>query len=294
MTQTRTFGAQSMAGTLKKALVHRPGAEFNNPTMYRAFGYQGEFPVLTDAQEEHDEMVQAMRDWGVEVVYLGEAGADLIGSTYVTDNALITDYGAIISRVGKEQRRGEEDQMAKRLAELGIPILTTIEAPGTFEGGGETIWLDRDTLLVGHTYRTNTAAYEQVKQVLEGKINVIQCEMPHYKGPGTVLHLGSVISMVDKDLVVGYEKLMPISLAKMLHERNVEILSIPEEEWATSASNVLAVAPRKAVMVEGNPVTKRLLEENGVEVKTIKGRWTCYDRCAGPTCMTMSLLRDYE
>lgn len=289
----RTYGAQSMVGRLRKALVHRPGVEFSDVDNYRRFGFTGESPVLEEAQQEHDQLVEAMTTWGVEIVYLGDVDSKMTGSTYVTDNALITDYGAIVSRVGKQARRGEEARMAQRLTELGIPILYTIQEPGTFEGGGETIWLDHETLLVGHTYRTNTPAYEQMKSILAGKVNVIQCEMPHYKGPGTVLHLGSVISMIDHDLCVGLEPLMPISMVKLLNERGIKILPILQEEFATSASNVLAVAPRKAIMIEGNPVTKRLLEENGVEVKEITGKWTGYDRCAGPTCMSMSLLRNY-
>ncbi len=291
--QTRTFGAQSMVGPLKRALIHRPGPEFSDEGNFRAFGFTGELPDLAKAQAEHDAFAKALRDYGVEIEYLGEALPQCTGTTYVTDSAIVTDQGAILSRLGKVQRRGEETVVAKRLLSLGIPILYTIQAPGTLEGGGETIWLDHDTLLMGDTYRTNTAAYQQVKSLLGEKVDVIQFQLPHYKGPGTVLHLGSVMSMIDHNLCAAYLPLMPVAMVKLLQEREIETVSIEEDEFLHSASNILTVAPRKVIMLSGNGKIQRKLEEKGVEIKLFEGKYTGHARYAGPTCMTMSLLREY-
>lgn len=291
----KKFGAQSNVGTLKKALIHRPGFEFANPEVFLPY-YENEQPVpdLAKAQAEHDEFAQCLKDYGVEVEYLGKVAPDKISSIYATDMALITDEGAIISRPGKEERLGEELVTEKKLKEMGIPIIGKITAPATFEGGGETIWLDHDTLLVGSTYRTNDEGFQQLKAMLDGKINCIQMQMSYYKGPKKCLHLGSCISMIDKDLCVGYLPLMPIPLVKLLEEKEIKILPVPEDEFLRSAVNILAVAPRKVVMISNNPVTKKLLLENGVEVKEFNGELCCSTRYAGPTCLTMSVLRDYD
>lgn len=282
-----------MVGKLRKALIHRPGFEFSNEKNFRNFGFTGELPVLEEAQAEHDAFSQALVDFGVEVEFLDEVEHQYTGSTYITDNGIITDQGVIISRLGKEQRQGEEKAIAKKLLEMDIPILYTVQAPATIEGGGETIWLDHDTLLVGNTFRTNHQGFEQVKSVLGSKVDVIQFQLPYYKGKGTVLHLGSLMSMISHNLCVAYLPLMPIAMYNLLQEREIEIISISEAEFAKSASNILAVEPEKVIMIEGNLETQRQLEERGVEVKTIPGKWTGYGRCAGPTCMTMSIYREY-
>ena len=49
-----------------------------------------------------------------------------------------------------------------------------------------------------------------------------------------------------------------------------------------------------SIMLDGNPRVKEELEKRGCEVKVMPGNWTGYDRHAGPTCMTMSVLREYE
>ncbi len=292
--EKRTYGAQSMYAPLKKALIHRPGPEFSDHNNYRNFGFTGSFPILNEAQHEHDIFASYLKKWGVDVEYAEECPIQFTGLTYITDNGIITDKGAIISRPGKPQRIGEEAVAAKKLLSMGIPIYYTVHAPGTVEGGGETIWLDHDTLLIGNTYRTNTAAYEQLKYLLAPDgIQVIQFQLPHYLGPGTVLHLGSVCSLLDKDLAVIYSKLMPVAMYKLLLEREIKCIDITDEEFSHSASNILAVAPRKLIMLEGNPRVKKELEDHGCEVKEMPGRWTGYDRHAGPTCMTMSVLREY-
>ena len=150
----KLYGAQSNVGTLKKALLHRPGYEFANPDVFIPY-YEGEkeVPNLEKAQKEHDEFADALRSFGVEVEYLGDVDDDKLSSVYATDMAIILDDGAIISRPGKEERLGEESVTEKRLIEMGIPIIGHITAPGTFEGGGETLWLDQKTLLVGSTDR---------------------------------------------------------------------------------------------------------------------------------------------
>lgn len=108
----------------------------------------------------------------MEVEYLGEVADDKISSIYATDMAIITDEGAVISRPGKEERLGEETVTEVKLKEMGIPVIGRITEPATFEGGGETIWLDHDTLLVGSTYRTNQEGFDQLKEILEGKSSV--------------------------------------------------------------------------------------------------------------------------
>ena len=58
--------------------------------------------------------------------------------------------------------------------------------------------------------------------------------------------------------------------------------------------NVLAVSPRQAIMVEGNPVTQKRLEEKGVTVYTYDGSEVSIKGAGGPTCLTRPFSRTTE
>jgi N-dimethylarginine dimethylaminohydrolase len=97
---------------------------------------------------------------------------------------------------------------------------------------------------------------------------------------------------LDVDLAAVQYPLLPIPLAEMLLQRGVRLVQVPEEEMRTKGCNVLALGPRKGVMVEGNPRTQRALEAEGVEVLTYPGQELSVNRGGGPTCLTRPLLRE--
>jgi dimethylargininase len=55
--------------------------------------------------------------------------------------------------------------------------------------------------------------------------------------------------------------------------------------------NVLALAPRRALAIEGNGETRRRMEAAGVEVLTYAGREISRKGDGGPTCLTKPLSR---
>ena len=55
--------------------------------------------------------------------------------------------------------------------------------------------------------------------------------------------------------------------------------------------NVLAVAPRVCVMLEGNPVTRQRLEDAGAQLHTYRGEEISVPGSGGPTCLTRPVLR---
>jgi len=97
--------------------------------------------------------------------------------------------------------------------------------------------------------------------------------------------------MVDDDLAVVYLPLLPVSFWRLLRDRGIRLVEVPEAEFATQAPNVLALAPRKLLMLEGNPVTQRRLEEAGCEVLTYRGREISLKAEGGPTCLTRPVWR---
>jgi dimethylargininase len=58
-------------------------------------------------------------------------------------------------------------------------------------------------------------------------------------------------------------------------------------------TNVLALAPGRCLMLDGNPTGKRRLEEAGCEVLTYRGDEISHKAEGGPTCLTRPILREY-
>ncbi len=287
---TRHYGSQSMVAPLRTVLVKRPEEAFavSDPV---AWHYTGR-PDLVIAQQEHDGLVALLRQGGAEVVYHDEPQPDHADAIFAFDPALVTDYGAIILSMGKPRRRGEEAAMARRFEQLGVPILYSLHGDACAEGG-DLMWIDHDTLAVGLGFRTNAEGVRQLREALSGVgVKVIPVELPYYTGPEACLHLLSLMSLVDDHTAVIYPPLIAVPFWQELQRRDFKLIEIPEEEFLTMGTNVLALAPRKCLMLEGNPVTKRLLEEAGCEVKTYKGNEISLKAEGGPTCLTRPILRD--
>lgn len=242
---------------------------------------------------EFGALEQLLFQEGVELIYLPHNANAGIDSIYVHDPVVITRRGAILGYMGKAQRAGEPDAAASYLRQIGVPILGRIEGPGLLEGG-DVLWLDERTVAVGQGYRTNVEGLRQFQSLLldAGLVDeVIPVPLPHWTGPNDCLHLLSFISPVDHDKAVVYSRLMPVPFRQRLLERGMTLIEVPEEEYDSLACNVLAVAPGRCLMVEGNPRTQRRLEEAGVHVRTFPARDLCIKGGGGPTCLTRPLLR---
>jgi N-dimethylarginine dimethylaminohydrolase len=97
--------------------------------------------------------------------------------------------------------------------------------------------------------------------------------------------------VLDADLAVGYLPMMPVRLVELLHDRGMQIVEVPEEEFASMGPNVLALGPREALALDGNPVTRGRMEAVGVEVTTYAGEHISRNGDGGPTCLTRALER---
>lgn len=276
-----------MFDPLRRVLVKRPDEAFavEDPERW----HYTSRPDLDEARREHDALVAILTGAGAEVIDHPEPQPDRADSIYVFDPALITDRGAVILRMGKELRRGEEAAMARRLEEIGVPVLAELRGDALAEGG-DLLWLDSETLAAGQGFRTNAEGLRQLREILTG-VEVLPVELPYFTGPEACLHLLSLISIVDRDLAVVYPPLMPVSFWRMLRDRGFRLVEVPEEEFPTMGPNVLALAPGRCLMLEGNPVTRERLERAGCEVLTYRGREISFKAEGGPTCLTRPIWR---
>jgi len=285
------YGCQDMVSPLRTVLVKRPDQAFGTADP-QVWHYTSR-PDLAVAQQEHDTLVELLRKGGAEVIYQDEYLPDHADAIYAFDPSLVTDSGAIILSMGKDKRRGEEAAMVRTYEKMDIPILYALHGEARAEGG-DLLWVDHDTLAVGLGFRTNAEGLRQLREALTGiGVTVLPVELPYYTGPEACLHLLSMISIIDYHTAVVYPPLMSVPFWQELQRRNFSLIEIPESEYATMATNVLALAPRKCLMLEGNPITKRLLEDAGCEVMTYRGNEISLKAEGGPTCLTRPIWREY-
>jgi dimethylargininase len=281
--ETRLYGCQSMTAPLRRVLVKQPG----DTRLWREYGWRAQ-PDAAAIAREHEAFCTRLADAGAEVV-LGGTPSPSPDAIYVYDPALVANEGAVLLRPGKEGRRVEVEAMERDLASAGVPVAARLEAPALAEGG-DTMWLDERTLLVGRGYRTNDAGIEALRAALPG-VEVIAFDLPNLHGSAEVLHLLSLLSPLDRDLAVCYLPLMPVRLVELLAEREIRTIEVPGEEFETMGTNVLALAPRAALALAGNDETRRRMERAGVEVATYEGGDLSRKGDGGPTCLTRPLLR---
>jgi dimethylargininase len=279
------FGCTSMVGTLERVLVRPPLSE--DAAGWREAGWRAE-PDMAAAAREHEDFCLLLEEAGAEVV-VSRHDAGNPDALYPYDPVLVGAEGAVLLRPGKVGRRGEPAALVRELERAGVPVAATVSEPAVAEGG-DTLWLDDETLLVGIGYRTNAEALNELRRAFQG-VEVVPFDLPHWNGDGEVLHLLSFISPLDGDLALVYPRLAPVRLLRLLAERGIRVVEVPEDEFASQGPNVLALSPRCALALAGNPETRRRMERAGVDVVVYRGDEISRKGDGGPTCLTRPLLR---
>jgi dimethylargininase len=276
-------------GTVRRIYVRPPHADAF--AAWQAYGWHAD-PDLEATAAEHAAFVDTLRSMVDDVVVGTTPVPGDPDAVYAFDPTLVTDAGVIPLLPGKEGRRGEPAIVSAELAGAGVSIMPALTAPATAEGG-DMFFLDDRTLLVGLGYRTNAEAVEQLQpRLAEQGVEILTFDLPHYHGPAECLHLMSFISMLDADLAVAYLPMMPVRLVQVLAARGIGIVKVPDEEFLSMGPNVLSLGPRRAVAVEGNPITRVRMEAAGVDVTTYAGAHISLNGDGGATCLTRPLVRD--
>lgn len=259
------WGVASEVDDLKAVLLRRPGKEIESfePDEVR---YRENVDVEL-FRKQHDALAKTYRDYGVKVYYVEEQRVDRPNAVYCRDLMFMTPEGAIVTRPGMSARRGEERYIAQALAKLGVPILRTINGDGIFEGANA-MWVNRKTVVLSTSSRTNRSGYEQVKYELEkmGVENIIPMQIPYSN-----IHIDGIMNMASEEIVFIHASQIPYDVCDALKKCGCKILEAPSttEVRNTFGCNFVALKPGLIVMPEGNPRCQELLENNGIKVITV-------------------------
>jgi len=192
--------------------------------------------------------------------------------------------------------------------------------------GGDVLLLAPGVIAVGVGERTTPAGVERLaRQVFEADLAHTVLAVPIAQERAT-MHLDTICTMVDVDLMVVYENVADALIAHAvtaegldddgslhlavaaprpfleaaaaamgidaLHriDTGLDPVTAEREQW-DDGNNTLALAPRLAVAYERNDETNARLEEAGIEVIKIAGSELGSGR-GGPRCMSCPIARD--
>lgn len=256
------WGVCSEVDTLRDVLMRRPGAEIED------FDWQAaRFKAAVDPEKfraQHDALADIYREHGVRVHYIEDQRIDRPNALFCRDLVLMTPEGAIVTRPAMAARRGEERYAAKKLAELGVPIIRTVCGSATFEGA-MALWIDRHTVVLASGVRTNREGYEMVETELKrmGVTSILPMQIPYGHA-----HIDGLLNMASGDVAMIHASQIPYDVCDALKKKGIRLIECPSQTEAKEglAINYVAIEPGLIVMPAGNPRSQALLEENGIKV----------------------------
>jgi dimethylargininase len=276
-------GARSSTAPLVRALLVEPA-----DGDFEAAAWRGR-PDVERLRRDHAAFADLLADLGVDVTIVA-APDGLADACFAYDAVLVTERGVIELRMAKPIRREEPAHLVAALAGLGVPRAGGLTGDAVADAG-DMFWLDEQTLAVARGYRTNAAAHAQLASLLaEEGVAVERFDLPHHLGPGSLLHLLSVISPIADDVALVFEPLLPVPLVEALDERGIRRLHCDPDELELQGCNALAVRPGVVVLADSCPGTRRTLERSGCEVHAYPAAEINKGE-GGPTCLTLPVLR---
>ena len=189
--------------------------------------------------------------------------------------------------------------------------------------GGDILVLNKETIAVGISQRTNPNAIEKFANIIlteESSFKkVIAIDIPKTRA---FMHLDTVFTMVDYDKftihpniksdIVVYvlkkvdgkmditeergtleqvlEKELNIDKIKLIKCGGDSVIDASREQW-NDGSNTLCISPGEVIVYSRNYVTNKILEEEGIKIHIMPSSELSRGR-GGPRCMSMPLIRE--
>jgi arginine deiminase len=304
------YGAQTEYGKLRKVLMHRPTEELKRITpgnkdayLFRDVVYWKEF------QREHDAFTDILRGEGVEVHLVGDLldeGDRLVAErlpnlVYTRDVISINGLGAMVLRMTYQPRYPEPLVAGKAVERLGVPIAFRVAPPGMVEGG-DFVYLDGETVMMGFGTRSNEAGVEMVRERMLGKAvrEFVAVPLPSFR-----VHLDGALMVMAPDLALFHRASLGLFpsyvydedgvrlqfLEDYLCEKGVELVYADDTEVRMFGTNIVGLGGGKCVSYEWNERIMGILGDRGFDVIGIPGSQLSIGG-GGPHCMTAPILRE--
>jgi len=202
------------------------------------------------AKQQHETYIDLLKMLIPNVIRIN-ADENHPDCNFIEDTAIIVGDTVIISRMGALERRGEEEPVILALEKLGMKNLIRIESPGTLDGGD--ILYTGKHLFAGLSSWTNEMALNQLKEIFQGKVDVIG--VPVTEG----LHLKSLLTRFDQETLVIADSPGGRSLQEKIEQEIGECYNFVYVPDSVS-SNVLKIGSNLVVQ-RGFPKSEKILQD---------------------------------
>lgn len=245
---------------------------------------KGESADIHAFRREHDALVQAYRDNGVEVVLM-EPEADLPYQVYARDFGACVAEGFIMGRFREPCRQGETAAYEAKMKQLGIPCIARCTS-GAFEGGD--FWMiDEHTIAHGVVARTDYDGYLNIeRQMWELGYTMVPifCKREN-------LHLDMCFNIVAEKVAVVCKAALPDEFLNLLARRKFTLIDVPQEGVFRHHCNLQALGDGRVLTFKNNKETNLQLSALGIKTVEIELE-EILKGGGGPHCMTFPLERE--
>lgn len=246
----------------KRALVREPGDRYPGCISSHPLRHTVD---VSRARAQHAQYCRALSELGLEIIRVPRDD-ERPDSCFVEDNAVVHSGRALICRMAKESRRGEETGVEAVLKEH-MPVRRAV-APATVEGG-DVIHLP-DRLISGLTQRTNAEGVAQMRDWLGVPVDTI--------ADPNIVHIKSYVTYLGKGIAIATGKYAGHRALKEL-----EVLVVPEDEEYAADSLCIGDA---VLMPAGLPKAHEMVREAGFDVMPLDV--SEFEKCEGAiTCLSI-------
>ncbi len=246
----------------KRALVREPSAQYARCISSHALRNTVN---VARARAQHKIYTNTLAELGLEIIRL-KVDNNHPDACFVEDTAVIHAGKALISRLAKTSRRGEEETVAEVLQEY-VPV-KHVKAPGTLEGGD--IIHVPNQIISGIGQRTNHAGIEQMQTYFDVAVSTIE--------DSKIIHLKSHVTYLNNNILLATS-----TYAQHPTLSKFDVLVVPDDE--RYAANTLTIDDT-VLMPTRHPKTQQQIENAGFNVICLE--MSEFAKCEGAlTCLSL-------
>ncbi len=231
------------------------------------------------ALEQHSELVKTLKENGIEVILL-PYHKKYPEQVFTRDIGFTLGQTIFVAKMATDVREGEENVLKQWLEDEEISYYNLAEE--RIEGGD--VVIDRDTIYVGLSNRTDQKAAEQLQRLLN-QFNVIPIPFKE-----KYLHLDCVFNVVSSEVALIY----PNALTKKsidLFASRYDLIEVSEEEQFQLGTNVFSLGNKRVLSLPVNKNVNKQLRTRGFQV--IEVDITEIIKSGGSfRCCTLPILRE--
>jgi N-dimethylarginine dimethylaminohydrolase len=187
------------------------------------------------ARRQHAEMVGVYEEAGARVHYL-DPDPVLPYQVFARDSSVMTENGAVITRLRQDWRQGEDVPVARFYEERGIPVRARVTA-GALEGGDVMI-IEPGVAVVGvGEARTQRAGAEQLAAWLRDDGWEVKVEPI----PERYVHIDVLVGVLAERLAAVCCEVLAGDFVSWLRDRGFELIEVAADDAFLLGANAISL-----------------------------------------------------